>query len=225
MRMPIKSEADAFRVAFGAAGLIGLSVAIGAILTPLVGLALCVGGLLGAVYLDIAVKDDDRRLPLQEASHESGRPTTRALPARPRILVVANQTLGGEELKAEIMSRGEPRPELRIVAPVLCSRSHYLASDIDDEMAEARRRLDQTLDWAHEQGFEAIGMVGDVSPLIAIEDALRRFGADELIISTHIPERSHWLEAGVVDRARAELDIPVTHVTVDVARDRVRVAI
>src|SRR5207244_1929618 len=130
MRMPIKSEADAFRVAFGAAALIGLSVAIGAILTPLVGVALCVGGLRGAVYLDIAIKDEDRMQPLQEASLESARPPGRAVPVRPRILVVANQTLGGEELKQEILSRGEPRPELRIVAPVLCSRAHYLASDI-----------------------------------------------------------------------------------------------
>jgi GABA permease len=68
-------------------------------------------------------------------------------------------------------------------------------------------------------------MVGADSPLVAIEDALRRYGADELIISTHTPERSHWLEAGVVQRAREQLDIPVTHVVVDVARQRVKVAV
>jgi GABA permease len=38
------------------------------------------------------------------------------------------------------------------------------------------------------------------------------------VISTHPPERSNWLEAGVVERARAELDIPVTHVIVDLTR-------
>jgi GABA permease len=215
MRMPIKSEADAFRIALGAAALIGVSVLLGAILSPVVGVALFAGGILGAIWLDVSIHDPDRLEPLHEAALESAREPRR--PARKRILVVANQTLGGEELKREILSRGEPRPELRIVAPVLCSRAHYLTSDIDHEMVEARERLDETLRWAHDQGFEAIGVVGDVSPLIAIEDALRQFGADELIISTHIPKRSHWLEAGVVDRARAELDIPVTHVTVDVA--------
>jgi GABA permease len=223
MRIPIKSEADAFRVAFGAAVLIGLSLAVGALLTPVAGVALCIGGVLGAVYLDFMLVDPDRRAPLQEAAVQSGHARARGRSARPRILVVANQTLGGAELKREILQRGEQQPELRIVAPVLCSRSHYLASDIDRELAEARARLDATLAWAHNQGFEAVGMVGDDSPLIAIEDALRRFGADELIISTHIPERSHWLEAGVVERARAELDIPVTHVVVDVARQKVAV--
>jgi GABA permease len=73
--------------------------------------------------------------------------------------------------------------------------------------------------WAREQGLEVVGAVGDANPLLAIEDELRRFGADELIISTYPPDRSRWLEAGVVDRARAELDMPVTHV-VDMSRQR-----
>jgi hypothetical protein len=37
-------------------------------------------------------------------------------------------------------------------------------------------------------------------------------------ISTHPPDRSNWLEAGVVERAQAELDLPVTHVIVDLTR-------
>jgi GABA permease len=215
--MPIKSETDAFRITYGAAVLIGLSIALGALVTPLAGVALCVGGVLGALFVEQRLREPDRVPALREAVNES---PIAATPARRRVLVVANQTVGGEELKEEILSRGDPRPELRIVVPVLCSRAHYVTSDIDHEIDEAQRRLDATLRWAHDQGFEAVGIVGDSSPLIAIEDALRRFGADELIISTHIPERSHWLEAGVVERAREELDIPVTHVTVDVAKQK-----
>jgi GABA permease len=218
MRMPIKSETDAFRIAYGSAILIGLSVALGALVTPLAGVALCAGGIFGALFAEFRIKDPDRLQPLREASREAG--GARGAGGRKRVLVVANQTVGGEELKAEILKRGAPRPELRIVVPVLVSRSHYLTSDIDRELAEARERLAATLSWAHDQGFEAVGTVGDASPLIAIEDELRRFGADELIISTHIPERSNWLEAGVVERARAELEIPVTHVMVDVAKRR-----
>jgi GABA permease len=219
MRMPIKSETDAFRIAYGSAILIGLSVALGALVTPLAGVALCAGGILGALFAEFRIKDPDRPQPLREASRQAGR-ARREAGGRRRVLVVANQTVGGEELKAEILKRGAARPELRIVVPVLVSRSHYLTSDIDRELAEARQRLAATLSWAHDQGFEAVGTVGDASPLIAIEDELRRFAADELIISTHIPERSNWLEAGVVERARAELEIPVTHVMVDVAKRR-----
>jgi GABA permease len=224
MRMPIKSEADAFRVALGLAALVGVSVVLGIATAPLVGVALLVGGILGAIYLDYALGRGDRPAPLADAVHAPAmQPAT--TPARKRILVVANQTLGGQELKEEILRRGAPLAELRIVAPVLASRSHYITSDIDRELEEARERLEETLAWAHDQGFEAVGMVGADSPLVAIEDALRRYGADELIISTHTPERSHWLEAGVVQRAREQLDIPVTHVVVDVARQRVKVAV
>jgi GABA permease len=107
---------------------------------------------------------------------------------------------------------------------VLCSRAHYLASDIDGEIHEAGERIEATLHWAHDQGFEAVGTVSDATPLQAIEDELRRYAADELIISTHVPERSHWLGAGVVERATEELEIPVTHVIVDVARQHVVVS-
>ena len=53
----------------------------------------------------------------------------------------------------------------------------------------------------------------------AIADALRDFGADQIVISTHPPDRSHWLEKGVVEGARALGDLPVTHVVVDITQE------
>jgi hypothetical protein len=64
-------------------------------------------------------------------------------------------------------------------------------------------------------GLRARGEVGDSDPNVAIEDALRTFPADEVIISTHPPDRSRWLERGVVQRARDDVELPVTHVVVD----------
>ena len=55
---------------------------------------------------------------------------------------------------------------------------------------------------------------------MAIEDALRVFPADEIVISTHPPDRSRWLERGVVDRAREQIDLPISHVVVDLTVDR-----
>jgi hypothetical protein len=65
-------------------------------------------------------------------------------------------------------------------------------------------------------GLEARGEVGDHhDPRTAIEDALREFPADEIVVSTHPPDRSRWLEKGVVERVRQEVSLPVTHVVVD----------
>ena len=213
MRMPVKSESDAFRVACGSALLIVAAVALGAVVAPLVGVAVLVAGAIVALLWDMRATDPDRRLPLREAAGEA----RRASDASHRLLVVANETLRGEELRHELGRRDQDLV-VRVVAPVLPSRSHYVASDIDGELAEARARLDDTLAWARDAGLAATGRVSDATPLMAIEDELRSFPADELLISTHPPRRSRWLESRLVERAREQLEIPVTHVVVDLAR-------
>ncbi|HEY1274078.1 MAG TPA: hypothetical protein VGF25_04185, partial [Thermoleophilaceae bacterium] len=139
MRLPVKSETDAFRIAWGSAILIGLCLALGALVAPVAGVALFAGAVLGAIGWDLSKEDTDRLPVLRQAA--------RSAPASPRdgrarILVIANETMVGRELRQELLRRGAARSELRVVAPVLPSRAHYIASDVDGELAEARARLD-----------------------------------------------------------------------------------
>jgi len=219
VRVPVKSEADAFYLAIGGAILLLVCVVLGAVVAPLVGVAVLAGVVLGAIGWEFLTKDPAAPQPLSDAL-AAGR---RGAKPKRRVLVIANETVGGRELRDEILRRGSADVELRVVAPVLPSRAHYVASDIDGELAEARKRLGATLSWAAEHGFEATGRVGDMTPLVAIEDELRSGGADEVIISTHVARRSRWLESGLVERAREELDIPVTHVVVDLANQQVQI--
>ena len=53
----------------------------------------------------------------------------------------------------------------------------------------------------------------------AIEDALFEFHADEIVISTHPPDRSNWLEKKTVEQAREKFQVPITHVVVDLDRE------
>jgi hypothetical protein len=213
MRNPIRGETDAFYVAVGAAGLIAASVAVGAIAEPLVGVALFAGGVVGALIWDVSTKDPDRRRPLREAALAGAANTPSR---RRRVLVVANRTLAGGELRARIRRAAAGDAEFHVVAPILTSRIHYIASDVDTELAEARERLNAALAWAEAEGLDATGTVGDPNAALgAIEDELRRYGADEVIISTHPPGKSNWLETGIVERLRDELDVPVEHVVVD----------
>jgi hypothetical protein len=215
VRNPIRSETDAFYVACGGAGLIGASVALGAVTEPLAGAALFAGGVIGALVWEVATKDPDRRRPLREAAALRGP----SADGRRRVLVIANRTLAGQELRDEVLRRARDGAEFRFVAPILASRIHYIASDVDRELAEAHERLADALAWAREQGLDATGKVGDPSTALgAIEDELRLSGADEVIISTHPPGKSNWLETGIVERLRDELDVPVTHLIVDLER-------
>ena len=129
--------------------------------------------------------------------------------------MVANRTLHGDELREELRRRAGDGAEIHIVAPILCSRVHYFASDVDSELGEARERLSTALAWAQAEGVAVTGKVGDANAALgAIEDELRQYGADEVIISTYPAGTSNWLETGIVERLRDELDIPVTHVVV-----------
>ena len=102
-----------------------------------------------------------------------------------------------------------------VVCPALTTPLRHWISDEDEARAAATARLDESLAAMRQVGLDATGEIGDGDPIQAIEDALRTFGPDELIISTHPLGRSHWLERGVVEKARERFALPVTHVVVD----------
>ena len=184
----------------------------GASLGPIAGETLFAAGLVGAIVWELSGDDPDRRRPLREAANEGRRTTS---PTRWRVLVVANRTLAGDELARKLRRRGVDGCELRIVAPIVVSRAHYLASDVDSELEEARERLAAALAWARMEGFQASGALGDPNDALdAIADELRRFPADEVLIGTYPPGASNWLETGIVTRLSEELDVCVTHVIV-----------
>ena len=53
--------------------------------------------------------------------------------------------------------------------------------------------------------------VGDSDPLQAIEDALRSFPADEVIIIILPDKSASWLEFGAGDEDQGRFALPVTH--------------
>jgi GABA permease len=151
------------------------------------------------------------------------RPIAQAPPPHPagerRILVIANETVGGSALLDQIREHARGVNEhVLVVVPALNSPLRHWTSDEDGAREAAQQRLDASLAAMRSAGIDATGEVGDSDPLQAIEDAIRTFAPDELIISTHPPERSHWLERGVVSGARERFALPVTHVVVDVGQ-------
>jgi GABA permease len=141
--------------------------------------------------------------------------------ARKRILVVANETVAGRGLRGEILQRAaDADVDFLVVCPALNSPLRHWTSDEDQAREHAQERLEASLAELSAEGIEASGEVGDADPLQAMEDALRTFGADEIIISTHPPGRSNWLEKDVIAHARERFDLPITHVVVDLERER-----
>ena len=132
-----------------------------------------------------------------------------------RILVIADRTCPCEPLRDEILARasgGGPAAEVLIVAPALNTRIRHIFDDSDAAVAAAMERLTDTVEALTAAGINATGGVGDADPVQAVQDALHEFPADEILISTHPPGESHWLERRLVDRAREHFHGPVTHI-------------
>ena len=209
---PFRSEAEAYRFVWLTIGYFGLIVA-GALINRWLGLAVFI--VLSAIVLYFYFRRGERRTrvlaPTRARTPEDER----------RILVIANETVGGGTLRETIRRRSEgSRAEVLVVTPALNTPLKHWASDEDQARDAARERLDSSLARLKEAGIEARGEIGDGEPLQAIEDALRTFGADEIIISTHPEGRSHWLERGVVTKARERFAVPITHVVVDLEAER-----
>jgi hypothetical protein len=140
-----------------------------------------------------------------------------------RLLVIANETCTGSELFEVMRERADGRDgEVLVVAPALTSRLQYWMSDEDAGIEAARERLSESLERCGAAGVTARGALGDADPLQAMDDAMRTFSPDEVIIATHPEGRSNWLERGLVAQARERFDVPITHVAVDVAHQEAR---
>lgn len=142
--------------------------------------------------------------------------------ARPRrILVIANETCAAQGVVDEVSYRSGERGEVLVVAPALARTrlEHWLTSDLERRQAEAGARLESSLSAFTAAGLSARGHLGDADPLQALDDALRIFDPDEVVISTHPHHRSSWLERNVVRRARERYDLPITHVVVDLEHE------
>jgi len=149
-----------------------------------------------------------------------------------RYLVVANQTLGGPELREELRRRAVPGessfyvlvPNTRAAhyhvvpaaggfVPMPSMATSYGGPETDEEATEeARERLTRMLAGLAESGVEAEGHLGSPQPLVAIEEVLREHAFDEVIVAT-LPKRvSRWLGSDVPQQVERRFGLPVTTV-------------
>jgi GABA permease len=135
-----------------------------------------------------------------------------------RVLVLANQTVGSDELLEELRRIGADRSaKYHVVVPVSPIETGTAAThgplDVEEATREiAQQRLDDTLAILRSENLDADGELGEYRPLRALAGAVDSFHPDQIVISTLPPEESVWHRFDVVDRARQEHAVPVTHV-------------
>jgi hypothetical protein len=193
---PFRSEAGAFRVVL---------VTVGAFAT--VAFALVVGGVVAAlsvwafVSVVAVVLFAYRRKPprtLRTAPAHVGAPDEH------RVIVLAQAPPPVDSL-VEI---GRAADRVVVVSATSASRLHHWTSDIDAAREQAGRCVAETVDLLRAAHIDAAGVVGDADPLRAIEDALREFGGDEIVVATGRGPG----DAAIAGRVRRRFALPVTHV-------------
>jgi hypothetical protein len=148
-----------------------------------------------------------------------------------RILVVANQTVGGEDLAEVIRARMAEGPcEFRLLVPAtppanplglaaaaaegsvagVPATQPLLGTDAYDR---ARGRLRDGLDRLRGLGATVQGDVGVGDALRAIGHEMQRRQFDEIIISTLPSGISRWLRQDLPRRVERQFKLPLTVVT------------
>jgi len=136
------------------------------------------------------------------------------------VLVVANDTHGGRSLIEAIKARAaKGDASFVVIAPQNKPQSGLVIYD-EAVRDAARHRVESTLSALRELGIEARGDVMDPDPFNATLDAVREYGIDEIIVSTHPETRSGWLRRDLIERVQEATALPVTHVVVDLDADR-----
>ena len=137
-----------------------------------------------------------------------------------RILVVANETIGGSSL-IEAVRRHVEQGDAEFVVCVPRTRPRDGSIIYDDFVHQAAQiRVDLARKFMREQmGVEIIGEVGDPDPYTATMDAVREYEPDEIIVSTKPATVSGWLRRDLVERIADATGLPVEHVVTDLDRE------
>jgi hypothetical protein len=132
-----------------------------------------------------------------------------------RILALVSEPVSGEALKKAVGGERAEAAEVLVVAPALNSRWRFLTSDSDEAIARAEEVQEETVERMEDEGIDAAGDTGESDPLLAIQDALQTFDADEIVVFTHPESERNWLEKGLVDEAKERFDTPIRQLVIE----------
>jgi hypothetical protein len=188
MRNPLRSEAESFR--FLIAVIVGALVIVGAAyLNTWLGVAAAVLAVAGIVWW---LKDE----PVPGAHDAPPRLDSATPPGTHRVLVVAAPGTPSVQVDARAT-------EIVVVVPALASTVESLTGAVDDRRADAEQTAAALARQLARDGVRVRAEVGADDPVLAVDDALRTFGADEIAVAG---------DEHLVERIRGRATVPVSQV-------------
>jgi hypothetical protein len=124
------------------------------------------------------------------------------------ILLVLLDGVGSPAVRRAVRRRLDEAAPVHVVAPTRVGMLDWLATDEDAARATAEVQALEA-EWALAGDADVEGEAGDVDPVLAVEDALRHFDADEIVLVGGASEN------GGLEEALERLDRPVSRVDDD----------
>src|SRR5436309_6437305 len=132
-----------------------------------------------------------------------------------KIIALVAEPISGQALKSAVGGDAAEEAEVLVVAPALNSKFKFLTSDADDAIARAEAVQEETVERLDEEGIDAAGDTGESDPLLALQDALQTYPADEIVLCMHGEQGRNWQEEGIVEEARERFGKPVKQLVVE----------
>jgi GABA permease len=132
-----------------------------------------------------------------------------------KILALVAEPVSADVLRSAVGEEDADSAEVLVVAPALNTKKRFFLADPDPAIERADAVQEETVERLSEQGIDAAGDTGEEDPLLALQDALVSYDADEIVLFTHAGGKQNWLEDGLVERAKQRFDPPVRHMVVD----------
>jgi hypothetical protein len=134
-----------------------------------------------------------------------------------KILALVSEAIDAGALRSALGGEDVEGAEVLVVAPALQSKRRFILADPDPAIERAEAVQTETVERLDEEGVDAAtgAGAGDSDPLLAIQDALATFEADEIVLFTHADGQRNFLEEGLVDEATERFTPPVRHLIVE----------
>jgi hypothetical protein len=133
-----------------------------------------------------------------------------------KILVLTSEPVTAQQLRDALGSGSDPQDaEVMVVAPALADTAmKFWMSDADDAIARAEQVRRESVEGLGREGVSATGDTGEADPYTAIEDALKTFDADRIVLFTHEADAQRYREDLDDSEITERFGIPVDHATV-----------
>jgi hypothetical protein len=122
-----------------------------------------------------------------------------------KLLVLTPEPLDAEALRT-VAGDDADDAEVLVISPATTeSGLRFWMNDIDEAIERAQETAEETADRLDAEGIDAVGDSGEAEPVLALQDALATFPADQIVVFTHPDDQEHYREAQGLD----ELGVPV----------------